>query len=283
MQNRIRELFSLLYFVEPTKYKNLDELQEMYSELDKERISDIHEMLKPHFLRRTKAEALSVKLPPKAEIVVPVSMTTLQRTLYKSVLEGNHELLLSLGISRHGGAPKTKVSLLNVLMELRKIVNHPYLIPYVEQEFESDTDTLKYMIESSGKLTLLHRMLTKLKENGHRVLLFSQMTHVLDLIEDYCNMTKIKYARIDGSMNMDRKQASLDAYNAPNSNIFLMLLSTRSGGQGINLTTADTVIIYDCDFNPHVDMQACARCHRIGQTKKVLIVKFVTKNSAEGR
>merc|ERR1711935_1305985 len=126
-------------------------------------------------------------------------------------------------------------------------------------------------------------MLKKLKEQGHRVLIFSQMTRLLDLLEDYLEYEGYRYERIDGSITGSLRQASIDRFNKPNSESFVFLLSTRAGGLGINLATADTVIIYDSDWNPHNDIQAFSRAHRIGQKNKVLIYRFVTQNSVEER
>uniref|UniRef100_A0A671NWG3 Chromodomain-helicase-DNA-binding protein 5-like n=1 Tax=Sinocyclocheilus anshuiensis TaxID=1608454 RepID=A0A671NWG3_9TELE len=127
------------------------------------------------------------------------------------------------------------------------------------------------LVKSSGKLTLLQKMLKKLKDEGHRVLIFSQMTKMLDLLEDFLEFEGYKYERIDGGITGGLRQE------------FCFLLSTRAGGLGINLATADTVIIYDSDWNPHNDIQAFSRAHRIGQNKKVMIYRFVTRASVEER
>jgi superfamily II DNA/RNA helicase len=137
------------------------------------------------------------------------------------------------------------------------------------------------MVAASGKFQLLDKMLIKLKETGHRVLIFSQMTKMLDILEDYLHFKKFDYERLDGSIPADVRQERIDRFNMPNSNVFCFLLSTRAGGLGINLATADTVVIFDSDWNPHNDLQALSRCHRIGQDKKVMIYRFVTRNSVE--
>lgn len=139
------------------------------------------------------------------------------------------------------------------------------------------------LTKASGKLMLLFKMLKKLKEGGHRVLIFSQMTKMLDLLEDFLENEGYKYERIDGGVTGGMRQEAIDRFNAPGAPQFVFLLSTRAGGLGINLATADTVIIYDSDWNPHNDIQAFSRAHRIGQNKKVMIYRFVTKASVEER
>ena len=125
---------------------------------------------------------------------------------------------------------------------------------------------------------LLDKLLPKLKADGHRVLIFSQFTKVLDLIEDLIEARGWGYERLDGTVLGSLRQASIDRFSDPTSASFLFLLSTRAGGVGINLTAADTVIIYDSDWNPQNDIQAMARCHRIGQTKVVQVYKLCTKD-----
>uniref|UniRef100_A0A8C7HPT0 Chromodomain helicase DNA binding protein 4 n=1 Tax=Oncorhynchus kisutch TaxID=8019 RepID=A0A8C7HPT0_ONCKI len=139
------------------------------------------------------------------------------------------------------------------------------------------------LTRASGKLTLLQKMMVKLKEGGHRVLVFSQMTKMLDLLEDFLENEGYKYERIDGGVTGGMRQEAIDRFNAPGAPQFAFLLSTRAGGLGINLATADTVVIYDSDWNPHNDIQAFSRAHRIGQNKKVMIYRFVTKASVEER
>lgn len=139
------------------------------------------------------------------------------------------------------------------------------------------------LVKASGKLIVLQKMLRKLKEDGHRVLIFSQMTQMLDVLEDFLEAEGYKFERIDGGVTGSVRQEAIDRFNAPGAKQFVFLLSTRAGGLGINLATADTVVIYDSDWNPHNDIQALSRAHRIGQTNKVMIYRFVTRNSVEER
>jgi len=166
------------------------------------------------------------------------------------------------------------------MMDMRKSVNHPYLIEYPLTECGSFYDSGPDMIDICGKLQALDQMLVQLLKGGHKMLIFSQMTKMLDVLGDYCNMKKWKFCRLDGSMNFLDRQANIDKFNTdPEHSIFL--LSTRAGGLGINLTAADTCIIYDSDWNPQQDLQAQDRCHRIGQTKPVMIYRLVTANTID--
>ncbi|KAI1315973.1 hypothetical protein EDD11_010555 [Mortierella claussenii] len=282
LQNNIRELFSLMNFLDPAKFSDVTELEKKYENLDKAAVEELHGLLKPFFLRRTKDEVLK-DLPPKSEVIVPVGMSALQKEIYKGILARNHKLLQSI-TNRGGTASNRKASLHNILMELRKCLNHPYLIEGVEPRYLDTAELVhKSLIEAGGKLELLHNMLPKLKQNGHRVLIFSTMTRLLDILEDYLNGERYNFVRLDGSTSSSDRQARIDRFNAPDSDVFVFLLSTRAGGVGVNLATADTIIIYDVDFNPKADMQALSRAHRIGQKNKVLVLKFMTRNSAEER
>ena len=166
-------------------------------------------------------------------------------------------------------------------MQLRKVCNHPFLFPGSEEGPPFVTD--ERIVKASGKMLLLDKLLQKLKETGHRVLLFSQMTAILSIIEDYLVYRGYGYTRIDGNTDNEERIKSIDEFNKPNSPLFIFLLSTRAGGLGINLATADTVIIFDSDWNPQQDQQAAARAHRLGQTRPVTIYRLVTSPSVEER
>ncbi|XP_062352925.1 lymphoid-specific helicase isoform X2 [Cinclus cinclus] len=175
---------------------------------------------------------------------------------------------------------EVNLKLQNIMMLLRKCCNHPYLIEYpldpATQQFKVDED----LVKSSGKFLLLDRMLPELKKRGHKVLLFSQMTMMLDILMDYCYLRDFKFSRLDGSMSYSEREENMNQFNT-DPEVFLFLVSTRAGGLGINLTTADTVIIYDSDWNPQSDLQAQDRCHRIGQTKPVVVYRLVTANTID--
>ncbi|KAJ3215432.1 hypothetical protein HDU67_000416 [Dinochytrium kinnereticum] len=274
---------TVMSFMNPKEFNNSEEMAKEYKDLNSELVSKLHEQLRPYFLRRTKEEVLKGVLPSKKEVFVPVSMTRVQRELYKAALVRNVDLLTSLKGNSSTKTAAKRSSLNNILIELRKIMMHPYLMEDVEPEEEGVSPEVVHarLIESSSKLSLLHRLLMKLKAGGHRVLIFSHWTRMLDILEDYMNGEGISYGRLDGQCDADKKQKAIDTFNDPNSPNFVFLVSTRAGGQGVNLATADTIIIYDSDFNPHMDIQAMARCHRIGQTKPVLILKIFVKQSAE--
>ena len=279
LQNNARELFNLLQFLDPSiKAK---ELEEEYAELTTENVRRLHEMLRPFFLRRTKAQVLTF-LPPMAQIIVPVSLTTLQKKLYRSILAKNPELTKSIFGTGKKIKQAERASLNNILMQLRKCLCHPFVYSRaIEQIDPNPAIAHRNLVDASSKLKLLELMLPKLQENGHRVLLFSQFLDMLDLLEDFMDAQGLYYQRLDGSMGSLQKQKRIDEFNAPDSQLFAFLLSTRAGGVGINLATADTVIMLDPDFNPHQDIQALSRAHRIGQKKKVIVFQLTTRGTAE--
>ncbi|KAJ2713358.1 hypothetical protein H4R19_002293, partial [Coemansia spiralis] len=316
LQNHLRELFCIMAFIDEAHFGNADALAARFDANKASDIAAVKDLLRPYILRRTKKEHLSL-MPPKFEVILPVSMTKLQRELYKATLARNVPLLrkISAVLNTGGGdaqpdsesaegdvetrrgarqrtappavAPRPKkpvmLSLNNLLMEVRRIVSHPYLVRNVEPEFPSEAEKHRRLIDSSGKLSLVHQLLPELKARGHRVLLFAQFKDTLDIFEDYLSGEGIGYERIDGDTPQQLRQVRVSAFNAPRSPALVFLSSTRTGGLGLNLTSADTVIIYDCDFNPQVDIQAMARAHRIGQTKPVSVFKLVTSDSAEER
>uniref|UniRef100_A0A672HI70 Chromodomain helicase DNA binding protein 4a n=1 Tax=Salarias fasciatus TaxID=181472 RepID=A0A672HI70_SALFA len=279
LQNNLEELFHLLNFLTPERFNKLEVFLEEFADIAKEdQIKKLHDMLGPHMLRRLKADVFK-HMPSKTELIVRVELSPMQKKYYKFILTKNFEALNTKG----GG---NQVSLLNVVMDLKKCCNHPYLFPAAAMEAPKMPNGMydgQALTKSAGKLLLLQKMMRKLKDGGHRVLIFSQMTKMLDLLEDFLENEGYKYERIDGGITGGMRQEAIDRFNAPGAQQFAFLLSTRAGGLGINLATADTVIIYDSDWNPHNDIQAFSRAHRIGQNKKVMIYRFVTKASVEER
>ncbi|KAG8505555.1 Chromodomain-helicase-DNA-binding protein 5 [Galemys pyrenaicus] len=251
LQNNLEELFHLLNFLTPERFNNLEGFLEEFADISKEdQIKKLHDLLGPHMLRRLKADVFK-NMPAKTELIVRVELSQMQKKYYKFILTRNFEALNSKG----GG---NQVSLLNIMMDLKKCCNHPYLFPVAAVEapvLPNGSYDGSCLVKSSGKLMLLQKMLKKLRDEGHRVLIFSQMTKMLDLLEDFLEYEGYKYERIDGGITGGLRQEAIDRFNAPGAQQFCFLLSTRAGGLGINLATADTVIIYDSDWNPHNDIQ----------------------------
>nr|QVX32604.1 CHD3/4/5B [Platynereis dumerilii] len=277
LQNNLEELFHLLNFLEPGKFDDLDNFLDLFSEISKEdQVQKLHEMLAPHMLRRMKIDVLK-EIPPKSEFIVRVELSAMQKKYYKHILTKNYEALNVKGYGK-------QTSLINIMMDLRKCCNHPYLFPTAQKDaplVRSGHYEIEALTKHCGKLDLLEKMLKVLKEDNHRVLVFSQMTRVLDLLEDFMFGLGYGYERIDGSVMGGTRQAAIDRFNSKESDSFVFLLSTKAGGLGINLATADTVIIFDMDWNPHNDIQAFSRAHRIGQKNKVMIYRFVSRNTVE--
>ena len=215
-------------------------------------IHRLHEVLRPFVLRRVKSAVLG-QLPEKVEKVLRVDLTAWQQVLYEQIRQTG---VAKKDSPRNGdvAAPPISRGLNNVLMQLRKVCNHPFL-------FRSDAWTVdESLIRSSGKFLLLDSMLPKLKAAGHRVLLFSQMTALMDLLEDFFRYRSYEFLRLDGSTAADERERRMARFNDPSSPAFVFLLSTRAGGLGLNLASADTVVIFDSDWNPMMDAQARARC-----------------------
>lgn len=283
LQNNTKELFNLLQFLDP-KNMNAAKLEEHFDIEKQESLTELHLMLQPYFLRRTKLQVLKF-LPAKNEVIVPVTMTSLQRELYKTILSKNAELMrLVMSRASAGKAIQNynNTSLGNVLQQIRKILSHPFIYsPDIEEKLDDERQSLINLTNACAKLQLLKVLLPELKARGHRVLIFCQFIMMLDILEDWMDGSSISHCRIDGSTPTPERQEAIDVFNRPGSDINCFLLSTRAGGVGINLATADTVIIYDADFNPHQDLQAVARAHRIGQKNKVVVFTLVTRNTAE--
>ncbi|KAI9359264.1 SNF2 family N-terminal domain-containing protein [Zopfochytrium polystomum] len=282
LQNSLEELWSLLNFIEPEKFSSEKAFQAEYGTLNGANdVKKIQAILKPLMLRRLK-EDVEKSIPMKEETIVEVELTTMQKKWYRSILERNFTWLKQ-GLNKKSNMP----NLINTMLELRKCCIHPFLLRGAEEtiysDFDADTPEKQYsaLVQASGKMVLIDKLLRKLKAGGHKVLIFSQMTKCLDLIQDYLRGQKWGFERIDGSVRGDVRQASIDRFSSPESESFVFLLCTKAGGVGINLTVADTVIIFDSDWNPQNDLQAQSRVHRIGQTKPVQIYRLITRNTYE--
>lgn len=330
LQNSLKELWALLNFLEPRYFPSLEQFEREYSRLEGEgQLAALHQRLKPHVLRRFKSQ-VEKSLPAKNERILRVGMAPIQRKYYRWIINRN---FAELNRGLRGQEMRT---LSNIVVELKKVCNHPFLFPNAEdqartmaiqqalhlQETEQDQqrqqemellkasgkhptevdlkpkaadsaivspDTQKKineamldtLIRSSGKLMLLDRLLLRLKETGHRVLIFSQMVRMLDLLSEYLRLRNFQFQRLDGSMSRSSRQMAMESFNAEGSKDFCFILSTRAGGLGINLATADTVIIFDSDWNPQNDLQAQSRAHRIGQKHVVNIYRLMAKNTVE--
>lgn len=296
LQNSLPELWALLNFLLPTIFESVDTFEQWFSKpfsqfsqfsgggesnelSDEERmliINRLHQVLRPFLLRRVKSSVLD-QLPDKVERVLKCELSGWQKILYRRIQEGGVLLMETTGDDgqRKGKAKYTSKGLSNVLMQLRKVCNHPYL-------FQTDGYRVDFdIVRSSGKFELLELMLPKLQAAGHRVLMFSQMTQFMHVLEDYFAFRGFRYLRLDGSTSADEREQRMFTFNAPDSPFFIFLLSTRAGGLGLNLATADTVVIFDSDWNPAMDAQAQDRAHRIGQKNDVRVFRLVTNSPVE--
>ena len=284
IQNNMQELWTLLNFINPDTFDDLDVFLEEYGDIkSKESVDKLHKSIRPYILRRLK-EDVEKSVPPKEETLIEVELTVLQKQYYRALYEKNLKFL-----HRNKKSALDGPSINNLAMQLRKCCNHPFLLNGVEDDVKAKgttTDDIDLLVNASGKLVLLDKLLPRLKTDGHRILLFSQFKIMLDIIEDYLQLRDFKFERIDGSITGMKRQAAIDRFQSKDNNSarekpFIMLLSTRAGGVGINLTAADTCIIFDSDWNPQNDLQAQARCHRIGQTKNVKIYRLLTRKTYE--
>ena len=277
LQNNLHELWSLLNFLMPNIFDDSEEFDTIFN-LDnanedgqKNIVNQIHQLLKPFVLRRLKSE-IEFKLPPKNEIYLYVGLSELQKNMYKQILSKNIDVV--------NGVNKDRIQLLNILMQLKKVCNHPYLFPNVEQGppyIEGE-----HLIYNSMKLKILDVLLKKIhSETNNKVLIFSQMTTLLNILDDYCRYRQFSYLRMDGQTSSEDRDKRIEEFQNPNSDKWIFLISTRAGGLGINLHAANIVILYDSDWNPQVDLQAIDRAHRIGQTKPVIIYRFVCEGTVE--
>ena len=242
IQNTMQELFSLLNFVDPGLFQDCNAFMEKYGEMkSKESIDELHEEIRPYILRRLK-EDVEKSVPPKEETLIEVELTMAQKQYYRALYEKNVKFL-------HKNKKKALdgPSLNNLAMQLRKCCNHLFLLNGIEEEFrmKQKTEGIEQpegdlLAKASGKLVLLDKLLPRLKENGHRILVFSQFKIMLDVLEDYFNAREFKFERIDGSITGKKRQQAIDRFQAKDvpegrEKPFIMMLSTRAGGVGINL------------------------------------------------
>ena len=291
LQNNLTELWAMLNFVLPNIFKSVKSFDEWFNtpfantggqdkmELTEEEqllvIKRLHKVLRPFLLRRLKKD-VEKDLPDKQERVIKCNRSALQARLYKQLVQHNR-----INVMDSSGKKTGMRGLSNMLMQLRKLCNHPFVFEEVEDQMNPQRLTNDLIWRTAGKFELLDRVLPKFQATNHRVLMFFQMTQIMNIMEDFLRFRGIKYLRLDGSTKADDRSELLKLFNAPGSEYFCFLLSTRAGGLGLNLQTADTVIIYDSDWNPHQDLQAQDRAHRIGQKNEVRILRLITSNSVE--
>uniref|UniRef100_A0A6B2E7W5 Chromodomain-helicase-DNA-binding protein 1 n=1 Tax=Phlebotomus kandelakii TaxID=1109342 RepID=A0A6B2E7W5_9DIPT len=274
LQNSLKELWALLHFIMPSKFESWEIFEREHGNAADKGYTKLHGQLEPYILRRVKKD-VEKSLPAKVEQILRVEMTSIQKQYYKWILTKNFNALRK-------GVKGSMSTFLNIVIELKKCCNHAVLIRPLEYEAQmTQEDPAQQLLRGSGKLVLLDKLLCRLRETGHRVLIFSQMVRMLDILAEYLQKRHFPFQRLDGSIKGEIRKQALDHFNAEGSSDFAFLLSTRAGGLGINLATADTVIIFDSDWNPQNDLQAQARAHRIGQKNQVNIYRLVTARSVE--
>ncbi|XP_019437490.1 PREDICTED: chromatin structure-remodeling complex protein SYD-like isoform X2 [Lupinus angustifolius] len=289
LQNNLEELWALLNFLLPNIFNSSEDFSQWFNKpfestgdnsadealLSEEEnlliINRLHQVLRPFVLRRLKHKVEN-ELPEKIERLIRCEASAYQKLLMKRVEE-------NLGAF---GSSKAR-SVHNSVMELRNICNHPYISQLNSDEVDNfiPKHYLPPIIRLCGKLEMLDRLLPKLKATDHRVLFFSTMTRLLDVMEEYLTLKQYRYLRLDGHTSGSDRGALIDLFNQSDSPYFIFLLSIRAGGVGVNLQAADTVILFDTDWNPQVDLQAQARAHRIGQKRDVLVLRFETVETVE--
>ncbi|XP_078434053.1 uncharacterized protein LOC144705318 [Wolffia australiana] len=289
LQNNLEELWALLNFLLPNIFNSAEDFSQWFNKpfqsnndnapdqalLSEEEnlliINRLHQVLRPFVLRRLKHKVEN-ELPEKIERLVRCEPSAYQKLLMKRVEDNLGSIGASKGRTVH-----------NTVMELRNICNHPYLSQLHSDEVEAllPKHYLPPLVRLCGKIEMVDRLLPKLKATGHRVLFFSTMTRLLDVMEEYLQWKHYRYLRLDGHTSGGDRGALIEEFNRPDSSTFIFLLSIRAGGVGVNLQAADTVIIFDTDWNPQVDLQAQARAHRIGQKRDVLVLRLETVNSVE--
>ncbi|GAV56115.1 hypothetical protein ZYGR_0BA00210 [Zygosaccharomyces rouxii] len=292
LQNNLPELWALLNFVLPKIFNSVKSFDEWFNtpfssaggqdkiELSEEEmllvIRRLHKVLRPFLLRRLKKD-VERELPDKVERVIKCKMSALQSVMYQQMLKHRRLFIGDQSNKKMVGLRGFN----NQIMQLKKICNHPFVFEAVEDQINPTRETNAAIWRVAGKLELLERVLPKLKATGHRVLIFFQMTQIMDIMEDFLRYIDIKYLRLDGHTKSDERSQLLSLFNDEEAGYFCFILSTRAGGLGLNLQTADTVIIFDTDWNPHQDLQAQDRAHRIGQKNEVKILRLITQNSVE--
>lgn len=300
LQNNLLELWCLFHYLFPDvfddnsreKFKNGFKISENKYDIDLVNCSG--RFLNLVMLRRMKSDAnIHLDIPDKEEVTIYLPLTPVQKAMYKKLLTNiddsafqdllqgfDKEGLFAAAMKSSNGSSFYQ-KMRGLLFNLRMTCSHPFLC--LEQNIPGLTDEISQIVACSSKLVFLEKLLPVLKKKGHRVLIFCQYIYIMDILETYLYSKGYEYGRLDGSVGRARRELDIKMFNDKNSEMFVFLLSTRAGGLGLNLATADTVIFYDSDWNPQVDLQAMARAHRIGQTKKVTIYRLCLKDTVEER
>ena len=289
LQNNLSELWALLNFLLPKIFNSCEDFEKWFNqpfssklpgekntELTEEQelliINRLHHILLPFLLRREKRE-VEKELPSKTEYVIKLQMSEWQKIVYQQIKEQGL-LAEDPSTGRLG-----KKALMNTMMQLRKICNHPYLfIDYNNSMLENIND---WIYKSSGKFEFLDRIIPKLLYFKHKILIFSQMTQLLNILERYFLFKGIKCLRLDGATKAEERGRQIELFSDNKNDYMIFILSTRAGGLGLNLQAADTVIIFDSDWNPQMDIQAQDRAHRIGQKHEVKVFRLISKKTIE--
>ncbi|KAE9556203.1 hypothetical protein FO519_000542 [Halicephalobus sp. NKZ332] len=268
VQNDLDEFYSLLSLVDVEKYP-VDQKGVFLSQPKKDLVKEIKGATEKYVLRRLKSVACK-ELPSVQEVILRHGLTRFQRDLYNSILTSNRSFFDSVATQ--------KQSLMSILIQLRKAISHPYLFDGVEPEpFEDGI----HLFTSSAKFMVLDRLLSFLKKNNHRCLIFSQFRKTLDILADALTFKGYLFEHFDGGVRAAERFDAINDFQKRHSKIFCFLMTTKAGGLGLNLTAADTVIFIDSDVNPQNDIQAAARCHRIGQDKPVKVIRLLAEHTID--
>ena len=288
LQNNLSELWALLNFLLPKIFNSCDDFEKWFNqpfssrlpgeknELTEEQelliIHRLHNILRPFLLRREKKE-VEKELPSKTEYVIKLQISDWQKIVYNQIKEQG---LLAEDPSTGRLGNK---ALMNTMMQLRKVCNHPYHFIDLNNEMFEHID--EWIIKSSGKFEFLDRIIPKLLYFKHKILIFSQMTQLLNILERYFIFKGLKFLRLDGGTKSEERARQIELFSKNDEDYMIFILSTRAGGLGLNLQSADTVIIFDSDWNPQMDIQAQDRAHRIGQKHEVKVFRLISKNTIE--
>ena len=267
IENSVSDIWSQMHFTNPGLLGSYSFFQKEFvlpieKKKDEDTAKRLQAIIKPFILRRTKNQ-VATELPPKTEQVIYCEMNETQSEIYESTKSEYRNALLEGAVQQ--GTKGSQIALLQGLTKLRQLANHPKMVDAA-------------YTDGSGKFEAVIEMLKSISTEGNKVLIFSQFVKHLDLFRDYFQKHKIQFAYLDGATK-DRAEAVLNFKE--NKDVKVFLISIKAGGVGLNLTEADYVFILDPWWNPAIEQQAIDRSHRIGQTRKVFIYKFISKDTVE--